>query len=298
MGLSNKTEKSSGTSTQDINQSTTPTNPAWVDSGLADFGKSLGNLAGTDPRSFVAQANPLLGQAGTAAGDLSNTPWAYDGASDISRGIAQGATPDIASLMGAFKGAFDNRVINPALAGFDQQATLTNAQDHLNLGRDTTFGGSGAAITDALTRGQQGLARGQLQGGLLSDQFKTALSGAQSQAQTELAARQQRLGAAGQIANIADEYGGNSRSNATTQAGIGGQLQGIDQATSGAPLSTAALIASLWGGLPLGLTHGSNTTGTVNGTTTGSSSSSGATLGDWLNFIASNAKAAASMGGG
>jgi hypothetical protein len=143
------------------------------------------------------------------------------------------------------------------------------------LGRDATFGGSGAAITDALTRGQQGLARGQLEGGLLSDQFKTALGGATSQAGTELATRQQRLGAAGQIAGIANDSGANSRANVTTQATIGDLLRQIQQQRTSAPLSVAGSLSQDYGALPLGLLHGVNT----NGITVGNSSTHGTEFG-------------------
>jgi hypothetical protein len=297
MGISNKTDKTSGTTTQDLTQKVTPNNPVWVDQGLGQFGGVLAGLTGADPASFVAGANPLLNLAGANASGFSGTPWAYDGAADVTRGIAQADTPDIASGIGKFMSPYLKNVVGATSADLSASEGRTRAQQALNLTRSGAFGGSGAALTQSATEGELARARATTIGGLLNEGYGQALGGATSQAQAELASRGQRLGAAGQLAGIANDYGANTRANATTQAGIGGQLQAIDQARTGAPLSTAALLASIWGGLPLGLEHGTDSTGTVNGTSTGTSSTSGATLGDWLNYFASNAKAAASAGG-
>jgi hypothetical protein len=262
-------------STQNQNTTMTPTNPGFVTEGLGNLGGTLDRLNGSDPYSFIAPTNPLQEQAGQGAAGLTGTPGTYAGANDLATSVGQMDSPDIASLMAHFKGAFDRRVINPALAGFDQNSNLVNAQNHLNLGRDTTFGGSGAAITDALTRGQQGLARGQLEGGLLSDQFKTALGGATSQAGVNQQQQQLRLNAAGQLVSSANDQGATSRANVTTQATIGDLLRQIQQQRTSAPLSVAGSLSQDYGALPLGLLHGVNT----NGTTVGNSSTHGTEFG-------------------
>ncbi len=295
---SSKTSDSTQHQTQNVVQ--TPTNPAWVDSTLQGLTGNLANLSAADPHSFIAGPDALETQAGAGAAGLSGTPWLYDGAADVTRGIANANAPDIASLMGAFKGAFDNRVINPALAAFDQNSALTNAQNKLGLANDVTFGGSGGAITDALTRGQQALARGQLQGGLLSDQYKTALGGAQSQASTDLQSQAQRLAAAGQLADIGSAYGANQRANIGAQGTIGSIMQGLTQAQTGAPLSVAQTLAGISGTLPLGLEHGTNSNSVTDGTshTTETESDPMKTIGSLAMLAAAPFTGGASLAGG
>jgi hypothetical protein len=265
MGKSTSSQQSTNSS-----QTATPTNPTYVDQGLAGITGKINDLTNADPYSFVAGANPLQTQAGATAGALTGTPGLYAGSTDLATSIGQMDSPDIASLMNPFKGAFDNRVINPALQAFDQNSNLTNAQNRLNLGNDATFGGSGAAITDALTHGQQELARGQLQGGLLSDQFKTALQGATSQAGVNQTQQGLRLNAAGQLTTNANDINATGRDNATTMSSIGDLLRQIQQQQAAAPLTVAGSLAGDYSSLPLSLEHGMNTTGTGSTSTSGS----------------------------
>jgi hypothetical protein len=258
---SHSTQTTDSNQHQTTDMTRTPTNPAFVNSTLQDLTGGLDNLANTDPHSFVAGPDALQTQAGAGAAGLTGTPGTYAGANDLSTSIGQMNAPDIASLMNPFKGVYDNRVINPVLAAFDQNSALQNAQNKLGLANDVTFGGSGGAITDALTRGQQALARGQVQGGLLSDMYKTALQGATSQAGVNQNQQQLRLAAANNLVNSANSEGSNDRANVATQGSIGSILQGLAQAQAGAPLTVGSTLAGIAGALPLGLLHGENDNG-------------------------------------
>jgi hypothetical protein len=200
-------------------------------------------------------------------------------------------------------------VVNTTLAGYDQNANQQTQQANLDLAGDQTFGGSGGSIYKALLGGQQGLGRAQTEAQLRDQGFTTALGAAnndanraQSAAELNAQLRGQQidraLAAAGQLVGLSNSYDANTRDNLATQAGIGGSLQQIDQQKAGAPLALLGLQSNLFGSLPLGLLHGQDTSGTQSGTSTGTGTESGATLGDWLNYFASNAKAAASAGGG
>jgi hypothetical protein len=293
------TTSANGTSAGTSNLVQTPTNPGYVDSALSGLTGNINNLSAADPHSFVAGADPLQTQAGAGAAGLTGTPGLYAGSTDLATSIGQMSAPDIASLMAPFRGAFDNRVINPVLAASDQHDAQVNAQNLLNRGQDTTFGGSGGAITEALTHGQQALARGQLQGGLLSDQFKTALGGATSQAGVNQAQQGLRLNAAGQITNNANDIGATDRANVVTQGGIGGVLQALTQTQTGAPLTTNAALSGILGSLPLGLVHGGTTAGTTSGTTSGTGTSNTNTReNDPLGQLSKLLAAIGSLGGG
>lgn len=288
------------TQDQTTHQVVTPTNPQFTTDALSNVTGLVNGLAGADPQSLIAGPDALQTQAGAGAAGLTGTPGTYAGANDLATSIGQMSAPDIASLMAPFKGAFDNRVINPTLAAFDQNSTLTNAQNDLNRGQDVTFGGSGASITDALTRGQQALARGQVQGGLLSDQFKTALGGATSQAGVNQTQQGLRLNAADQLVNSANDEGATNRADIATQGGIGSILQGLTQAKTGAPVSLASSLASILGAEPLGLLRGQNEDGASHGTTDSTTTSSDPlkTLGSLAMLAAAPFTGGASLAGG
>jgi len=260
MGKSSKTSTTQNTQT---NLTQTPTNPAFVDQGLAGIGGKINDLTNADPYSFIAGPDPLQTQAGTAASGLTS-PQGFNDAASALQAATQAGSPDISSMLSRFMNPYTDSVVNSSLAGFDQNSALTNAQNKLNLGNDTTFGGSGAAITDALTHGQQSLARGQLESGLRSQGFNTALQGATSQGQLDSTAQAQRIAAAQAASNNAAAQGNDARANVDTQGQIGQMLQQLAQQRAASPLSLLNFQTSQYGSLPLGLLHGQNTNGTEN----------------------------------
>lgn len=58
------------TQTQQTHTVSTPTNPAWVDSGLAGVGQKISDLGTLDPYSLIAGTNPLIDQAAQGASQL------------------------------------------------------------------------------------------------------------------------------------------------------------------------------------------------------------------------------------
>lgn len=270
MSKSSTTNSSSNTNgTTSLTQ--TPTNPAWVDNGLSTLGGAVTNLAGQDPYSFVAGPNALQSQAGTTAAGLTPNNGMYAGSNDLATSVGQSSAPDIASLMNQFKNPWQKQVVDSTLQGFDQNAGYSRAADTLAKAGDSTFGGSAGAIQTALNEQNIAQQRAQLQGGLETQGFDTALGGATSQAgliQNQLA---QRLGAAGQLTNNANSQTTAATQDLSTQSGIGALLQQIQQAQAGAPINSLGSISSIMSGLPLGLEHGTNSNGTNTSNTTGTS---------------------------
>lgn len=292
--------KSSKTnSTQTTNGTTnvvqTPTNPAFVQPAIQGLSGQITNLAAQDPYSFVAGADPLQTQAAAGAAGLNGTPWAYDGASDVTRGIANQTAPDIAALMAKFQSPYTDQVVNTTLAGFDQNAGYSRAGDQLARAGDTTFGGSGGAIQTALNEQNLSRDRASTEATLRNQGYQTALGGATSQAGVNQQNTAQRLAAAGQLAGIANDYGANQRANVGTQSDIGAMLQQLAQNHATAPLATTGALTSMYGSLPLGLLHGQDTNGTENSTTTGNSTS---TVSDPLGTFGSILGGAGSLASG
>lgn len=273
--------------------STTPTNPAWVDQGLAGVGSQINNLSNMDPYSLIAGPDPLQTTAANSAGDLTGTPWNYAGATDVARGVANSQAPDIAALMSKFQNPYTDQVVNTSLADFDQNAGVTQAQNKLALAGDSTFGGSGGAIqtsmsNDALTR-----ARATLDAQLRDQGYQTSLTGATAQGGLDSANQSQRLAAANSISNISDAQAATQRANIASQASLGDMLRQITQAKQQAPLTLAGAQAGLYGALPLNLLHGTDATGT--GTMTGTNTS---TESDPLGQLSKLLQAIGSLGGG
>lgn len=265
------TTNSSQTSNTTSNATQTPTNPLWVDQGVQGLAGQATGLAGQDPSSFVAGADPLQTQAGAAAAGLTGTPWNYDAALGITGGVANEASPDIASLMPKFQDPWTNQVVKSSLNDFDQNAGQTRAANQLALAGDSTFGGSGGAIQTSQSNDAIDRARATLDSGLRSQGFSTALQGATSQAGLDSQTQAQRLAAGGQMASIADAFGANQRANIGAQSDIGSILQQIAQQKAGAPINTLGSISSIFDGLPLSLEHGQTVNGATTGNQTGSS---------------------------
>jgi hypothetical protein len=291
--------KSSTTNSNQTTNGTTsltqmPTNPAWVDQGLSGLGGAATNLAAQDPYSFVAPANANLTQAGATAANLTPNNGMYAGSNDLATSVGQASAPDIASLMNSFKNPWQKQVVDSTLAGFDQNAGYTRAADTLAKAGDSTFGGSGGAIQTALNEQNIGNARSQLQSGLETQGFNTALQGATSQAQAIQNQYAQRLAAAGQITGNANSQTAAANTDLGTQANIGSILQQLQQARAGAPINSLGSISSIFDGLPLGLEHGTNSNGTMNSNTSGTSTTN---TSDPLGSLGSILQGAGSLGG-
>jgi len=178
--MSKKTKSSSTTSST---ATVTPNNPTWVTEGLGAVGGGLQKLMGMDPKSFVAgpsalqtksyqdagnlSLSPMYGQAGSIFNDVAgagaNTYDAkgYDAQGyDATDATAQGYTASsLLDGLDRYMSPYTGQVVDAALADYDYGAGQTRATQALDEARSGAFGGSGAAITRALTEGD--LARGR-----------------------------------------------------------------------------------------------------------------------------------------
>lgn len=308
MGLSSKSSKTNSTSNTTTNLTQTPTNPAWVDSGLAGLGQQIGDLSKLDPYSLVAGPDALQTQAGTAAAGLTSSP-NFGAASNMFTGVAGAATPHVqsASLLDGlsnYQNPYLNDVVNTTLTGFDDNAGRTRAQQQLDLANDSTFGGSGGSILRSLTEGQLAQQRAATEAGLRSDAFNTAAGLSNEDAARRQAASVSNAGEADNalarmlasatgLADIGTAQGADNRANIGTQASLGDMLRQIQQAHDMAPLTGAAAQAGLWNALPLNLLHGQTSNGT------GSVQSTGTTVeNDPIGQLSKLLAAIGSLGGG
>ena len=174
--------------TSQSTQTTTPNNPQWVTDGLAGVGGGLQRLMGMDPTTFVAGPSRLQDQAFGAAGKLglsslygdaegifkdvagkgANTYQAAQGKAtgydvsgyDAVNAGSQGYTASsLLEGLDKYMSPYTGQVVDAALADFDYGAGATRANQALEEARSGAFGGSGAAITRALT--ESDLARGR-----------------------------------------------------------------------------------------------------------------------------------------
>lgn len=151
-----------------------PTNPQWVTDGAQSLSNTIMNLGTKDPKSYVADADPLQTLAATNAGKLTTSPL-YGQAADIFKQAgqapastyqaqgyqAQGYNPTMgeASSMSAaslldglqnYMSPYTQNVVDTTLAGFDVDAGRQRAQAALNEAQTGAFGGSGAALSRSM----------------------------------------------------------------------------------------------------------------------------------------------------
>jgi hypothetical protein len=184
------------TSSQSTSTATrTPTNPEWVTSGLQGLGGKIMGLADQDPRSFVAGPSTLQNQVFGDAANLTTSP-RFNQAGDIFTRVAgagpntydpsQGKAEDwsaqgydaerfnASSLLEGldkYMSPYTGQVVDTALADYDFGAGQTRAGQALEEARSGAFGGSGAAITRALTEDSLTRGRGTLSAGLRDTAF-------------------------------------------------------------------------------------------------------------------------------
>lgn len=278
----------SGSSDTVTNSTTTPNVPTWASDLTQNVAGRVGGLLNYDPQGLVAPANGLQTQAAAGASGLSGSPWNFDAAADVTRGVAQADTPDIASNINRFMDPYLKQVVGATSADLDANDARVRAQQDLNLAGSGAFGGSGAALTQSATEGELARARATTLGTLRSQGYSQALGGATSQAQLQQQQQAQRLAAAGQLAGLSAQYDSNQRANIAAQQSAGDDLHGIAQAQAQAPATSAQQIVAMLQGLPIGLFTGSTTNGTsdtkTKGQTTGINAEAGikfAQGGDW-----------------
>ena len=294
-------KKKTKTSTTETNHAvTTPNNPDWLTSGAQGLNSRIQGLAAQDPGSFVAPVSALERQAGEGASGLT-TSW--NGQSDgvggdgwfgrlMSSRAPRANSASLLDNLNAYQNPYRQQVTEAAGADFDADAGRTRASQDLSLAGQGAFGGSGAALTKSLTEGELARARNSQMSRLMAEMFNTS-AGLSSQdadrrqqvsiANAQMDLQDQQRSA--QLGQFQAQYGldrdANSRANIASQAALGQQLRGVDQATRMAPYSTLGQQIELFSGLPLSLFHGQSTdsTGTSNSTSTESGGALSSLLG-------------------
>lgn len=275
----------------------TPTHPQWVTDGVQGLSTRLGQLGQADPYGFVAPLSGLEQQAMGGAANLGRYGFAYDEAADWLRELPGQEVPVVqaASLLDGIEGYYNpyrHQVVDAATADFDAHAGQTRAAQDLNLAGQRAFGGSGAAITRALTEGELARARASQVSNLLAGMFNTsaglanqdadrrqqaASQSAQLAAQVGSESLARRLQAANSLAGLAQARSASDRDDVATQAALGAQVRAADQAYRLAPYTVLTNQADIMAKLPLELFRGTSTEGSSSSTSNGSSNSTGST---------------------
>jgi hypothetical protein len=288
MGKPSTKQSTNSTQTTNLSGTARAYAPDWITTAAQGATKAVTDAAGHDPLSYTPDANALLTQAGAQAGGLTGTPWNYSGAEDLTNGVAHANAPqtayvDSSKMIGKFLNPYLDSVVNATSADLDHSDNIARQQSE--LADPSAFGGSGIALTKSAMEDALSRARATSLGGLRSQGFTTALDAAQSEAGRRQSAndinaqlmgqgQDRTLTAAGQIANIASQFGDQQRADVAAQTAAGSVLQGISDKRAQAPLDLAAWQSS---NLPqiLQKYFGSDTTGTQD--TVGSSNSKTAT---------------------
>jgi hypothetical protein len=299
-------KKSKQTTTTQQKTVTTPTNPEWVTAANQGYSNKIMDLGKVDPYSLVAGPTALQNQAVKAASNLGADTSKWDSlvnmaSPTIGQQSVTNTTANSASLLDnlkAYMSPYTNDVVRSTLAGFDQNAGMTQAQQALDLARSGAFGGSGAAITQSMTNQGLAMARAQQEAGLRDQAFNTGANlsnmdanrfqeanilNAQMEAQAKalnanLAYQTQAQNAAlalqgrGQTADMLLNGDANTRQNVQLQGVLGSDMRAIDQARLNAPIDLLKTQVAMNQAIPANLFRGE--TSDMNGTNTTTSKTS------------------------
>lgn len=277
-------KKTKQTTTQQQHTVTTPTNPEWVTTANEGLSGKIQDLSKLDPYSLVAGPTALQNQAVQAASTLGMDKGKWDSLVNQAAPTIGPISMDAASLLtnlGSYMSPYTNDVVRTTLAGFDQNAGMTKAQQALDLARSGAFGGSGAAITQSMTNQNLAMARAQQEASLRDQAFNTGANlsnmdasrlqeanqaNAQLAYQTAAANAANALTARGQTADMMLNGQANDRQNIQLQGVLGSDMRNIDQARLNAPIDVLKTQVALNQGIPSNLFRGE--TSDMNGTST------------------------------
>lgn len=291
-GLSGSKSKSKSSTDSNLTSTTTPNVPDWLLQPAQDAAANITKLGKTDPSTLVPGEDPLQAQARVRAGGLTGSPWNFDAAADLTRGIAgQGAKKvESASLLDgleSYMSPYRKDVVDATTADFDVGAGKTRAAQDLAIAGEGAFGGSGAAITKSATEGELARGRATTVATLLDQMFNTGAglsnmdAGRRQSASSENAAlamqqRAQTLDAARQLADLSAGFDATQRANIATQAAAGETARGIATDQVQAPFNLQDWINQAMAGLNPDLFTGKTTTEVGTSKSKGSGSQIGA----------------------
>lgn len=255
--------KKTTNTTTTTDQTQTPIVPDWLQQPTQDLFNQTRALGSADPQSYIAGTNSLLGRAQQGASDLTGTPWNYDAAGDLARGVSNTGWADAfingdggrgakgSTYLKDYMNPYEDQVVRATSDDLGQFEGATRARQALAMAGNGAFGGSGAALTQGQTEGELARARASTIGGLRSRGFETAVSAGQGDAGRYLqdqaqrfgfgiTAGNQRLNAADSIRANANDFGANSRANIGAQQSVGDAMRGVQQDQAQAPLDLMA----------------------------------------------------------
>jgi len=251
-----------GSSKVKTDRTTTPIAPSWAEGPVQDLFGKVSGLAGQDPTSFVAPANSSLLAANDRAMGLTGSPWNFDAAADVTRGVIGAGAPSASAGgwgdVGKFYNPYNEDVIARTTEDLNRQGD--RQMQGVKLGYAGPNYGNNASVAEALSAGEITRSIGDTIGNLRKSGWDTAAGYTDKQADRDqqinmlnasLAAQGQdrALSGAGQLANLSALFDSNQRGNIGTLGATGGTLQDIQQATAGAPISVAGDIGSIMTGL-------------------------------------------------
>lgn len=295
-------KKSTKTSSAETSHSTTtPNNPEWVTSNIQSLAGGIQGLSARDPTSFVAPLSDLEKQAAQGASGLSaNRNGTADqiGSNAWFSKLMTTPAPSVSSAslldnLSSYYSPYRSQVVDAAGADFDADAGRTRAAQDLALAGQGAFGGSGAALTKSQTEGELARARSTQMANLLQGMFTTSagLSNQDADRRQQASLANAQIGQQNNqfLAQYALDRDANDRANYASQAALGQQVRGVDQATRQAPITALGQQVDMFSGLPLSLFQGNTTDST--GTRKGTESTTGATWGEIMNAAAQVASA-------
>jgi len=285
-------KKTDTTSSESSHTVVTPNNPQWVTDTAQGLNGAINKIISADPQSYVAPTSELERTAGARAAALGSQTGA--GSDAWFQSLMDGPAPTVTSAslldhIGDYQNPYRDQVVSTSLADFDADAARTRAAQTLDLAGQGAFGGSGAALTRSLTESELARARATQDAKLRADMFNTGANLSNLDADR----RQQASAANAQLsqqdrqwkAQLGLDRQASNRADIATQAQVGQQLRGADQATRSAPLSVLSQAIDMFSGLPTSLFHGQTTD--TQGNSKSSEVSSGASLAEIAQLISS-----------
>jgi hypothetical protein len=200
----------------------------------------------------------------TAAG--LGQPAGYGQASSVLNNIPQVQGQSVLDNLSAYENPYQNQVINPVLAQYDQQAGMTKAAQAAQAAQGGAFGGSRYGVQEAQTDQQLAMGRASTQGGLLNQMYTQATGlSAQDAANRQaalLANQNAALQQGGLLTNLGTAQADVAGKNLELQDTIGGQATALQNQAKQYPLQYQAQLESLLSGLNPAMYTGQSTQGT------------------------------------
>lgn len=243
--------------TQKTQQTTTPTNPGWVNTALSGYTGQVQDWAkNTNAQDLVAGASPLQQQAFQQASQMTGSPL-FGEAAGIARGTVNNGD------LNSFMSPYTQNVVDTTLQGYDKDAARQQAALSARGAANKGFSGSRFGVAEGMLGGELASGRAAAEAQLRDQAFNTA-QGLYGDAQGRNQA------AAGLLGNLGQAQGSEQRANTGLMADLGETQRGIDANYRTADLSMLEALGQLYGQGQYGLFHGQNQQGT--NTTTNSPS--------------------------